>query len=567
MKAMNSKTALVIALTASLVACAKKGALEFNDSSSSIGTSSLCVDPSSSGSPTPLRRLSKRELSNSLLDLLGSSIHTAVASAIAVIPNDEQGVKFDHVGNTLSFSHIESLFSLAEQVSEEIVTRQPSFYNISTCLTAADDSTCIRGFITSFGYRVFRRPLSSVEVLDYLTRYESQRTSSRTDAVKILIASLLQSSNFYYITELRGTSVNGLETELQLSPYEIATRLSFSLTGSTPDDALLTEAANSALATAAGLEAQVKRLMSSTKGRAHIKEYVTQLLHLDSLPALNQSSFFLNGQSTSGLSAQMVQETQDYMLYHLLDSKKTFAEMMTSRTSFVKGTQLAQLYGIAPSALASGEVTLPPERTGLLTRAALLASGEDNHAPFHRGQVLSSEFVCATVGRPDPNLVPEAFATIQNVADITTRAHLESLTSPTTCMGCHSVLNSFGFALENFDSIGRFRTNEIKYSTTGQVLKTLPIDSSVSPQIDGTEIGISGADDLARKLAVSSQAKNCFSRKWFRFSMAKKENVRSDGCAIQKMSDTLNDQNQGLSGMISQVFKLKEFKMRVAPSN
>ncbi len=360
------KCIVAAASTVAIAGCSKS---ELTFSGDSASSTSICVDPSSRGSPTPVRRLSKRELTNTLRDLIPATAFSAVTSSLALIPLEERGVKFDNVDNTLSYAHIDSLFSLAEAVADEIVQNQPGFFGLGACIPSSNDIMCVQDFIRGFGMKVFRRPLTAEEMTAYSDQYEAQRASSRPDGVKIVIASLLQSSNFYYITETRGEPVDGNPAALDLTSYEIATRLSYALTGSTPDELLLSAASNGSLKTEQGIETQINRLIGSIKTRDHFKEYVNQLLHLEMLPAFNYSAAFLEGQSVSGLRDQVIQEAQDYVLHHMLDTDKSFTELMTSKTSFIKGRELASLYKVAPPTLSSGEIVLPAERAGLLTRA------------------------------------------------------------------------------------------------------------------------------------------------------------------------------------------------------
>lgn len=555
-----------ILLAALFCAACSKGNLAFEEGQGEFSSNGgLCVNPSSNGSPTPIRRLSKRELSNTLRDLLGTALAASLTDALAVIPNDEKGIKFDHVSNTTNLGHVEGLFGLAETAANAIVVSSPSYMSISSCLASATDTTCMARFITGFGYKAFRRPLTTLETSLYTSIYDSLRVSSKQEAAKVVIAAMLQSPNFYYIIETGGAPAGG--TALTLTPYEVATRLSYALTGSTPDDTLLAAAANGELNSDEGLTKQAERLIASVSGRNHFKEYVNQYLRLDMIPQLNYSAAFLAGQPVNNLSTQIVQEAQDFMTLHMLDRPSTFAELMTSRTSIVKNAELARLYGVAVPANATGETTLPPERAGMLTRAAVLVSGADENNPFHRGQVIATDFLCSPIGRPDPDAVPEAFKTVENIADITTRAHLEGITSGKTCQGCHQTLNNFGFALENFDALGRFRTTELKYDLSGTVVKSLPIDAYTTPTIDGRQVGVNGTGDLSQMLSTSKQAQQCFSRKWMRFALAKFESTATDGCSIDAMTEKLNQKDQGIRGMLTAVFKRKEFRTRVAPAN
>ncbi|HEX4924779.1 MAG TPA: DUF1592 domain-containing protein, partial [Bdellovibrionales bacterium] len=546
-----------------------KSALSFHEGpgNGGSGARSLCVDSDVPGSATPIRRLSKRELLNSLRDIFGPAIFASVTDELNLIPAEEKGTKFDHVSNTLDYAHVEALFTLAERLADQIAASFPGYLGVGTCWTSPTEAECIKSFVARLGLKLYRRPLSEAELTKHLAVYELLKSDSKKEATAALIAGLLQSPHFYYIVEISGTPTSDQKI-LELTPYELATRLSFALTGSAPDDELLASAANGGLISEAALLAQVNRLLSSTAGRQHLTEYASQYLGLDMLPGFNYSVTFLDGHSTAGLANAAVYEAQAYMLHHMLDQKKTFGELMTSRVSFVKGAALAAVYKIAPPTSFSGETILPEERGGLLTRAAMLVSGEDETGPFRRGRKVASEFMCRPLGRPDPNEVPEAFDTPTSPDTLSTRAYLENLTAPKTCMACHATLNSFGFAFENFDGLGRYRTAELRIKDD-KVINSFPIDAHVSPFIDGKVVNLSSPVALSRALAESEDAQQCFSRKWYRFAFGKMEKLapNGDACAIERLTAPLNDEERGIAGMLSETFKLKDFRLRIQPTN
>lgn len=546
--------------------CGSKSKLQLTESVQELssGTSVMCVDPNSPGSPTSVRPLSKREISNSLRDILGNTIYSAISESVLLLPNDEKGIKFDHIANKISDLHVESYFSLAEKVAQTIVGSYSTFYKVGSCWSVADDRACISTFINDFGYRLFRRPLKSEETSLYLSVYDILRSTSKSEATELVIASMLQSPNFYYISEINGTPAGG-NNILKLSSYELATRISFALTGSTPDDTLLEAAKSGSLNSSQGIDTQVERLFKTTKARNHFKEYADQYLGLYGLPDLNYSAAFQGNQSLSGLADQMVSEAQSYMLHHFLDSNSTFSDLMTANFSFVKNNQLAQLYGVTASS--TDPVMMPEERHGLLTKAALLVNSGDEHNPFHRGNIVASEFLCVKTGRPDPDAVPDAFAPIENIHEYSTRDAYEKITQSNTCMVCHSTLNSFGFAFENFDALGRFRTSEVKYDENGDVYKTFSVNANVAPVIDGRSVPVASARDLGRAIASSTQAQQCFARKWVRFSLGKIEHGERDGCYIDELSKIAATKDLGILGMLKQAIKHKQFGLRVIPNS
>jgi hypothetical protein len=549
--------------------CAKRQPLRFQED---LSSSTLTCSPNSDAEllPTDLRRLSKRELSHSLKDILGVSIFSAVASSLSVLPGESTNLIFDTQNSSVDFVHVETLFSLAEAVATEIVDRNPTFLSLATCFagTAVTQRPCFQKFISDLGYRVFRKPLNSDLMAMYMSAYDSLSTETRQDTAKVLIASMFQSPHFYYLLEIEGAARDPGEQVLELTPHELATRLSYNYTGSTPDAALLNEARLNRLSTDEQILFQVRRLSTNPEGRAHLKEYLSQSLHLDGLSTMGYTPTFLGGLTTTGLETQMKNEVLDFFDYQIFQTTGTYQDLMTSQISFVKNPQLAAIYKISPSTDPTGKIVFSdPKRRGLLTRAALLATGTDEGNPFHRGKTIYTDFLCEEIGRPDPETLPDAFAMTPPEGTASTRQRLESLTKSNVCMSCHSSINPLGFAFEEFDAIGRFRTAEVLENKITGTSASYPIDAHTTGTIDSDVHQIAGVSGLSQILADGSAGAECFSRKWYRFARGIKENTAQEACSIKKLAAAAKNPQEGLRGMFEALAQLPQYRVRVKPSN
>jgi hypothetical protein len=544
-----------------LPGCTKKTNLIFKDE---LSLSSQCTTTSSE--PTAFRRLTKRELVATLTDIFGQSAMTAVSGQLDFIPPETSEFKFDRLESTVEQMHVEGLFSVSEALSYYIIENQPTFFGIGACVTSTNDQACISKFISEFGFVLFRKPVTADVLTRFLALYSSIAPDSKSEAAKVLMMSMLQSPDFYYLPEFDGVPASG-DDVLRLTPYELATRLAYTFSGTAPSLELLTLAKNGGLQTEDQIFSEAEKLMTSIQGRNHFNTYFAQYLHLENSPNFaNYSLNFLNGQSTQELGQQMVDEVIGLMGHYTFDSKGTFQDLMSSPVSVLKKRELASLYETVPSTRADGLVTLSdPKRRGILTRAALLTSGKDTANPFHRGKTVLTEFLCQDIDRPDPTQVAEAFANVPNLGTVSTRTFFEGLTSRTACLNCHASINSFGFAFEEFDALGRFRKNETFHNPDGTPGQTFSIDSVTHPVIGSSAITVTGAADLSVALGQSSKASSCFARKWYRFAMGRRENPVTEGCTFQSLAAKATNIDKGLKSMFLGISNLPQFNYRIRP--
>ncbi|NJL26297.1 MAG: DUF1588 domain-containing protein [Calothrix sp. SM1_5_4] len=191
-------------------------------------------------------------------------------------------------------------------------------------------------------------------------------------------------------------------------------------------------------------------------------------------------------------------------------------------------------------------------------------AGNDSTSPILRGVYIRRNLLCDTLAAPNPNSFP-AGALEPPAEDplLSTRKRFENKTSSAQCMSCHSQINPFGYALEGYDSLGRFRTIEkIHAATNGAVLAEHPVDAKASVPIDANASPVvNGGIELSKTIAQSPRFNACFAKQWFQFQM-RRENTLLDNCQLAKTYDAVRKSGGSLLGALKATITDDEFKLR-----
>ena len=217
----------------------------------------------------------------------------------------------------------------------------------------------------------------------------------------------------------------------------------------------------------------------------------------------------------------------------------TLNDLLTSPLSFAQTADVAKIYGLAPWDGKASPPSFPAsQRPGLFTRGLFTSAGIDT-SPILKGVFLRRYVLCDELG------TPPALANGKSVpltTDETTRQATTALTSGSPCNGCHTNwINPLGFATESFDGLGRYRTQQTLYSSTGAVADTLPVDTAVTPYVmmgDGTTQA-AGASDLMNLIVASDKPAACLAPNYFRYTFARFEDLTLDACALETMRTTV----------------------------
>ncbi len=554
------------------------------------GGSVFACDPDAVAPELPLRRLSKIQYASTIADLVRGAapegdvdaILTELDPLIATVPEDaretiagETHGGFRRLDQTVHQEHVNASYDVAVAVGRELTaTEARRTAAIGSCATdadAANDDACLGDFIARFGGRAMRRPLDADEVGFYRSVYDGEGAAVGMDpeAFADVVAVMLVSPQFLYFVEHGDAPVAATADRYWLSGHEIATRLSYHFWQSMPDDELIAAAESGALLTDEGYAAQIDRLLADPRTEITFGEFYREWLWLDDLApmdALVGTALFdaVRGDFEPGpdTTANMVAEVVDMATWTTFVQGGGFEELFLSDRSFAKTADVAALYGVTPWQGGEPPVLEDPARVGLLTRAALVASGGNNTRPIMKGVFLRKGLLCEPVPPPPNN----AAANPPELSDeMTTREVVEELTQQpdTACAGCHSTfINPLGFATENFDSLGRTRTEQTLFDEAGAVVGSKPIDTSSMPQIiAGDTTMSSGAADLAQLMIESDKPQACLARNLVRFTLARPEDVMGDGCMLDEAASRLSE-GVPLVEVIRAVALRPEFRQR-----
>lgn len=327
--------------------------------------------------------------------------------------------------------------------------------------TGPDDSACLGNFVSAFGPRAFRRPLTTDEVTRY-TAVAAQAAAATGDAwqgLEAITSAFLQSPSFLYLTEV-GTPDPMNAGRFKYTGYEMASRLSYFLTNDMPDVTLLAAAASGALATPEGVQAEATRLLATPAAHDAVRGFFAAMLSLDNLDTLTRPTA-LFPQFTPTLGAAMKQEMALVLDDLVFTRDGDYRTLFDQQETFVNA-ELAALYGIpAPAGTGFSRVTLPvgSHRAGLLGQAGVLAARDhsDGTSPTRRGLFVLTRLLCR-----DLPLAPPAGLTIPPPPTglLTARQKLAEHASNATCASCHTVTDPVGLSLEHFDAMGVYREDD-----------------------------------------------------------------------------------------------------------
>jgi Protein of unknown function (DUF1592)/Protein of unknown function (DUF1588)/Protein of unknown function (DUF1595)/Protein of unknown function (DUF1587)/Protein of unknown function (DUF1585) len=470
-------------------------------------------DPCTSNAPGPrkLWRLTAAELTASIRSIFGD---TANAAPIATVFSDPSVLGFSIDANALLVQGLNAsqLQDNAEAIAAWAASSNQlaSFASCAASTNGAPDSGCATQFIQAFGKLAFRTTLAAADprIVSYSTLFMSG--SSNADGAQVVISAMLQSPYFLYRSEL-GAASGGTFT---LTPYEVATEVAYTLTGTTPDSTLLAAAdsVNSgSLSMSAMIDQQTARLVAdgSASNSTAVMGFMDGWLGLSRLYTTAHDATVY--QMSASLQQDMWTESQN-LIMEAFNNAGTFASVLTADHSFLN-QDLASFYGISAPGLSSAFSSV--KYAGVTTRdPGLLATGTilngyarpGTDSPTQRGHLIRTRLLCQYINPPPPGLNTTF---MPSAATETTRDHFINEHENGACATCHKQMDWIGFAFENYDGWGRYRTTD----------NGLPTDDTATifgdPEgKDDNLTGLSGASSLPAFLAQSDDVTRCTERYW-----------------------------------------------------
>ncbi|MBL8957570.1 MAG: DUF1592 domain-containing protein [Myxococcaceae bacterium] len=514
---------------------------------------SRCVDRTAA-SPTKTLTLSKPQLHNALEDLFGADVVLAVEAPLSTVTDESHHPETFNRLSVVSPALVSAWFNVAKALSNEVLSKPALRARVfgACAMGTAPAATCVDTYLSTFAPKLLRRPLTPDEVA--FAKSLVARPGDKLENLRAVLTAHLFSPSFLWRQELG--SADPTDGRVALTPYEVAARLSFSLTDTTPDDTLLAAAAAGELATPDGIRAQAQRLVDTPRGRTKTVELLarwartTTPTDFSGLPGE-----MLAAVQTDGLAEAMGLEAKAFVDDTVYVKRGSFKALLTSKASFASHPGLANIYGHA--AVAGGVAqTFPDRRQGLLMRAGYLTHSLPRTSIIHRGVDFQKYFLCNTIPAPTVDIVDNRDAdalTVEQQLASTNRESVAHQTKSAVCQACHKVINPTGNAFESFDALGRYRTEERIYDANGMFVRTLPVDSRADvPLPDGTALSVGDAYDLVTWLSTSKTGASCFSTNLYRLLNEKLE-TNADACELEDLEQVVSSPDRAVVDAIARV--------------
>lgn len=551
----TSPSCIVSSLAAALLVCgcgddishpaagtggAETGGEESGDESGEPEADDPLPDPSALGEQG-IRRLSRNEVRWAILDIAGIDI----APDVDLLPDDSR-TPFDNDYTTQfpSEALVVGLDALALRVAERIVDSPEILDDVLGCTPASSsDEACLREFIEHFGRLALRRPLSDFEVDEYAAFIaEAERLEDFNVAVQMVVHTLLQDLEFIYRVEL-GTGEPGTPDLVALGDFDIASRLSFLLWGSVPDDELLDAAQAGVLTTSAGVSEQADRMLADPKADLQLQRLHAMWLGYDAVPA------------PAAIADGLRQETGALLRRVVLTEGLPWISIFTFDETFV-GAALADHYGLPQPASEPAWVTYPADshRGGILSHGTFL-SGETNFgdtSPVLRGRLVLERLLCREIPPPPPNVdsaEPPDFG-----GPDACKEEQFSMRDQEACVACHGLIDNIGYGLENYGPAGQWRDHEVDRTDC-------PISGEGS--IEGLG-NFRGADELGALLADSGQLEPCFVRHFAQLALGRPL-TPDDAPTVAALTDRFESTETDFLALLRDVVASESFRYRVVP--
>ncbi|MDZ4693623.1 MAG: DUF1592 domain-containing protein [Deltaproteobacteria bacterium] len=485
-----------------------------------------------------LRRLTARQYDNTVQALLGDR-----SGLGRTFPPEDfvDGFQNQHLGQGASPVLIETYNNAAQVLADNavraITNGDPA--HLLPCKLAEADSACRDRFIAHFGRRAMRRPLFLDEEQAFVRQFSGQPDFA--SGLRIVIESMLQSPSFLYLFD---------SSDPRLSQYARASRLSYFLWNTMPDEALFEIAKNGQLKNGDDVERVTRSMLNDPAAVSAIDEFSAQWLRFDRVMGSFKDRRTFRA-FNADVARAMTEETRA-LVRHLVWNNMNFMELFTSRYTFAT-PELSKIYGLEAPVPGNPRIAYPPdsERTGILGHGSFLVatSKPSETSPTARGLYIRELFLCQTTPPPPPSVNMD-LPTFEGDRPLTSRERLAQHLSDPSCASCHRLVDPVGFAFERFDAIGGygdkmkvvFRPPQ-KVDDDGKPLpsepsKTFELEVDTAGSILGVENSeFKGPREIGITLSKNDQCQLCVVKQLFRYAMGRKESSSDEAILKQMLSE------------------------------
>ncbi|WP_161811782.1 DUF1592 domain-containing protein [Steroidobacter agaridevorans] len=436
--------------------------------------------PTNAGSPARVRLMTGAQFANSMEYMFGPSID--VGSAFAPLQRVDGLLALNASQVSVTMGQMQDFqraaVSIASQVMSEgnldrgVPSHRDALVPCKPAVATEPDDECAATFVRNAGRLLFRRPLSEQKVAE-LVGNAHQAADSLDDfygGLQVVLESMLINPQFLLIEDTTEPDPDR-SGHRRLDNYGLASRLSFLLWNSIPDEELLDAAEKGELYTRRGRKREVERMLASPRLENGVRAFFDDMFgfdHFDSLSKDPQKYPSITGATLQDAREQTLRTVVD----HLLHKNADYRDLFTTRSTFISRA-LGPVYqvGAAPG-WSSYELPANSGRAGILTHVSFLTlhAHPARSSATLRGKALREVFLCQRVPPPPPNV---DFSAVEDPDSSlkTAREKLEVHRTNPSCAGCHKITDPIGLTLENFDGAGQFRTTEngAQIDTSGEL--------------------------------------------------------------------------------------------------
>lgn len=427
-----------------------------------VGCEDSIVEPQGSSSPRRVRVLTAQQYSNSIAHIFGADVSDAVIPPLPRTARVDGLLSSGAASVGLTSDQIEQIQQAAAAIAARVVGLSHREFLIS-CKPASEqeaDPDCAHEFLHTTARLLHRRTPDETNLRELIDIANAGAVESEDFYAGLALAleALLFSPEFIFISDIAEPDPDNPGYE-RLDAFSLASRLSFFLWNSTPDDQLLLAAENGELQTPDGLQRSVDRMLAGSRLEDGMRAFFDDMMAFDEFDSLAKDPVAYP-MVTGGTLADAREQTLMTIVDHLMRKNLDYRDLFTTRSTFMS-PNLAVAYGVPTTpGWVPFEFDDTGVRQGLLTHISFLAAHSHpvRSSPTLRGQALRELFLCQEVPSPPPNV---DFSALEEAGDVpTARERLDVHNTNPSCAGCHLITDPMGLSLENFDGAGRYRTTE-----------------------------------------------------------------------------------------------------------
>lgn len=520
------------------------GSGDGDDGGSDEGTEELCDPDAPDGAVRQGRKLSRLEYRNVITDVLDLPPSDEFPGPLGV---SQSGFSTEPALNLVGEITVENLMHAAEEVAEGLPAKLSM---LLPCATSSQDPACVDEYLATTGRRLFRRTLTEGERNMLVAIYESERADEASfgDAVAVMTAQMLQMPAFLYVME---APVDDDEARA-LTGIELASRLSFYMWNSVPDDALLDRAEEGDLEDPEAIAEEAARMFEDSRASRGFARFFREWAQIEMLTPTDKNAARFPYLSAPLVAA--VNESFERYVTNAARSGMTLTELLTDPATYVNA-DLAPLFDVDADE-DWDRIELPADRySGIVTQPAFLAglahSTESSYVL--RGRFVRKRLLCEALP-PPPGDAMSAFAELDKPAEPTARELSDVVRDQSQCSSCHDVIDPVGLAFENFDAMGTWRD---------EYLSGKAIDPADSVLVGEDEIEFTDHVDLMRQLSEREETQRCFARQVFRYEVSRLD-TKEDACNVAQISEAMDEADGRLDEAFLAVTRTEAFMYRRA---